>query len=480
MLYPVIAMNQIRPFFPPASSLAAWGSDPSALIFEGEETNYRDLSQRAQACAAMLTGRGVRPGDPAAVFSPSPFTTSLLIYATLYLGVTIFPLDPCMAEGRRNRLLAQAGCRWVLSDVELDGLPDGMETIRIDFPVTVESVLKPNDNGGEAQLIIATSGSEGEPKGVMLSGGNIAASLAASRSRLGLDPGDLWLNCLPMFHVGGVMIAYRCLDAGAGMLLHSGFDADKVWSDLHDYPVTHISLVPAMLARLLDLSADASPPERLQVVLIGGGHIAPGLAARAHAAGWPLCVSYGMSESCSQCATDCGEGAGLASGLVGLPLEGFEISLSEQGRIMLRGTAVMIGYTNPDRSLGLGLSDTGWFTTGDLGEVDAEGRLRVLGRADDLLISGGKTIHPGEVEDLMIACPGVGEVAISARPDQTWGDLLVALYTGDAPVDEIEAWCRENLPPTLRPRVFMRVEGLPRKGMGKLDRNGLRAMASQG
>ncbi len=451
-------MSQIAPFFPPASSLASRDRDAAALIFGDKEISFGDLLRQSQAWAEQ----GVRAGDLAAVLSLSSLTITRILYVALHLGLTVFPLDPSIPGERRDRFLAQAGCSLVLTDVELDRIRES------------------SGAASDIQLIVATSGSEGEPKGVMLSGGNIAASVAFSRSRLGLESGDLWLNCLPMFHIGGIMIVYRCLDAGAGMLLHSGFDPARVWSDLTSYPVTHISLVPAMLARLLDVSGDATPPDSLRVALIGGGHLAPELAARAHAAGWPLCVSYGMSETCSQCATDCGDQAGLIPGQVGMPLDGFEIVLSQRGRIMVRGPAVMRGYLSSELTSCQGLCDGGWFETGDLGEIDASGRLRVLGRADDMLISGGKTIHPSEIEDQMANCPGLDEVAVSARPDLTWGDVIVAVYTGSVSIDEVEVWCRANLTSTLRPREFIQAPGLPRNGMGKLDRNGLRGMLAQG
>jgi O-succinylbenzoic acid--CoA ligase len=269
------------------------------------------------------------------------------------------------------------------------------------------------------------------------------------------------------------------MDAGAGMLLHQGFDAQKVWADLNSHQVSHISLVPAMLAQLLDVSVGAAPPEDLRVALIGGGHLSPELAARAHAVGWPLCVSYGMSETCSLCAVASGEQAGIACGDVGLPLDGFEVSLSPQGRIRLRGSALMQGYVNPDRSPGDGLSQGGWFETGDLGEIDRSGYLRVLGRADHMLISGGNTIHPVETETLLINCPGVDDVVVSARLDKAWGDVLLAIYVGEISCDELEAWCRTNLSSSQRPREFIQVPELPRNGMGKLDRKSVKAMVDQ-
>ncbi len=449
------------------------------MIYDGVEMSYDQLARRAQALVVLFAEHGVEAGGVAAVLSTSSFTLSLILCAALHMGVTIFPIDPLMGSKRRNRLLSDSGCSLVIADVELDGLPGGVKQISVDSSAATDMVLEPSGARGDVQLIVTTSGSEGDPKGVMLSGANIAASVAASRDRLGLNSDDLWLNCLPMYHIGGIMILYRCLDAGAGMLLHSGFDAQGVWLDLQRHKVTHISLVPAMLARLLDVAEDSPPPDSLRVALIGGGHLSPELATRAHKAGWSLCVSYGMSESCSQCATDCSEQAGLVSGSVGLPLDSFEIALSEQGRVLLRGPAVMLGYVNPDRSPGQGLLQGGWFEAGDLGEIDASGRLLVLGRADDVLISGGRNIHPIEIENLVVDCPGVDEVAVVACPDQTWGDLLVAIYAGGASQEEVVAWCRANIVSPLRPREFIQVKELPRNHMGKLERKSLKAMAGQ-
>lgn len=457
-------------------------TDHIALLYTEDQLSLRELLQGAQGLAAALMQHRVHPGAPVALVTSSSILIARLVYASMALGVPLFPLDPAMAGARRNRLLSDAGCNLVLGDAVLDDLPAEMISITVPPLGADGSVALPqecNQDGAEVQLIIATSGSEGEPKGVLLSRDNLAASASASRQRLGLDAGDLWLCCLPLLHIGGLSILYRCLDAGAGVLLHQGFDAASVWQDLQRHRVTHISLVPAMLARLLDISQDRSPPAWLRTVLVGGGHLAPELAARAHAAGWPLCVSYGMSETTSQCATRCGADAGMVSGEVGLPLDGVEITLSERGRIMVRGPVVMRGYVNPERISGVGLREDGWFETGDLGEIDRAGRLKVLGRADDLLISGGRNIHPIEVEGLIAACPGVEQVAITGQVDQVWGARLVAMYVGPASEAEVERWCCDNIASALRPRRYVRVQGLPQNSLGKLDRTRLTALAVQ-
>ena len=231
-----------------------------------------------------------------------------------------------------------------------------------------------------------------------------------------------------------------------------------------------------MLLKLLDAAGGEAPPESLRVVLIGGGCLPAELAARAHQDGWPLCVSFGMSETASQLSTDCNANAGLDSGRVGKPLEGFELSLSREGRIKVLGQAVMAGYVNPELEPGDGLSD-GWFETGDLGEIDQDGSLRILGRVDDRLVSGGKTIHPTEVENLLNCCEGVKEVAVTGVPDPVWGDRLVALYVGSIDEQALSAWVKSNLPSALRPRQFIRVKELPRIGMDKIDRVALRRVS---
>ena len=319
-------------------------------------------------------------------------------------------------------------------------------------------------------LVIATSGSEGEPRRVMLSDANLDAAAGASNHHLPLLAGDLWLDCLPLHHIGGLSILWRCTRAGAGVLLHEGFAAEAVAASLAQHPVTHLSLVPAMLARLLDCGA--RPPGSLRHVVVGGAALASVLHDRATAAGWPLNPSYGMSDPSAQVAAHKASDGPWHEGLVGRPLGANEFALTADGRIRIRGPQVMAGYVG-----GGGIGTDGWLTTGDLGKIDEKGRLTVSGRADDILISGGSNIHPLTVESCLAGCPGIRDVAVTGLPDPVWGDRIVALVVGDATPEDIAAWCRTRLPRAARPRHIIRLAGLPRNATGKLERAALRRLA---
>lgn len=457
--------------------------DAPAILAGGATISYGDLYARAAALAQVLSRRGVMPGTVLASESASAVLTALLVHAAPLLGCALLPLNPALPATCRAALLRQAdaagliadtaatgGRRPLLSSALLGDLRDASGTPPPAAPLDLEDI----------HLIVATSGSSGEPKGVMLTGRNIAASVRASRDRLGLEPGDRWLACLPLFHVGGLSILYRCAEVGATVLLHERFDAQRVLTDIDTHAITHISLVPTMLARLLECAGDAPAPASLRRVLVGGAALPSALARRARAAGWPVCASYGMSEAGSQVATLCPLPADWSGGLVGRPLAGIEVAIEAStaggaGRIRIRGDVVMAGYVNPERRAGDGLKD-GWFETSDLGRLDAEGNLIVLGRADDMLVSGGENVSPQLVEDLIAACPGVAEVGVTARPDEVWGDRIVAVFAGTIDAAALEAWCRVRLAGALRPREFIRVAALPRNAAGKLDRRALREL----
>lgn len=421
-----------------------------ALHCAGQTLSYAGLAdavgRRAAALAAQLP-----PGRIVALAAPADELAWTLL-ACQWAGHPFLPLDPAGAQP--PAFAAAAHC-----------LPRP--------PAPADAAMPPAAVAAEAPaLVVATSGSEGAAKGVLLPHRALAAAAEASAARIPLGPGDAWLACLPLFHVGGLSIFWRCFAAGAAVRLHTRFDAAAAWREITAGAVTHVSLVPAMLARLLDAAGDAPPPPTLACALIGGAALSRPLWRRARAAGWPLFVSYGMSETAAQAATlpptdDWHEG------LVGAPLPGMEIAVGDDGHVRVRGRQLMLGYLGGDAPI-----EDGWLRTGDLGRIDAAGRLRVLGRGDDVLVSGGENVHPLEVESLLAACPGVADVAVTATPDPVWGDLVTALVVGAEPA-AVDAWSRRHLPTKLRPRRTLAVAALPRNALGKLERKRLPALLAE-
>lgn len=338
----------------------------------------------------------------------------------------------------------------------------------------------PNRESVKPALVVETSGGAGAPKAVMLTAENVISSASLVNEWLGLGKGGCWLSCLPRSHVGGLMIGYRCALAGATILLHERFDAVAVVRDLELHRVTHLSLVPPMLAQLLELTN--GPPGCLRVLLVGGQALSGVLASRAIEAGWPLRVTYGMTETASQIATSEELREIPHPGVVGPPLPGIGVfcdgNPTAPGPFKIRGRVVMSGYANPGRLPGLGL-ENGWLVTKDIGYLTDTGKLVILGREDDVLVIGGEAVIPLRVEEEIMSVPGVDGVVVLAFENPVWGKRLVAAFTGDIGRDGLERWCKEHLPSRSRPRSFHRVSQFPLLSSGKVDRERVREMVTE-
>ncbi|MCW8860997.1 MAG: acyl--CoA ligase [Rhodospirillales bacterium] len=448
--------------------------DRAALFMGGGEFSYGDLHTHAVRMAAALMAAGVRPGEVVSAIGLQAQGIAVLAHALPRLGCPFLPLDARLPSERLAGLLSDCGVRWAVCGDDTQqqkGVGVIRDTDLRDVSEGGDAHFRPLDEG-DIHLIIATSGSTGDPKGVMLSGANIAASTFASRHRIDIGKADRWLVCMPLFHVGGLSILYRMAEAGACALIHDGFDPEAVARAIADEGVTHVSLVPAMLAQLLDLTGDAPPPPGLRVTLVGGAAFPEAMAHRAVAAGWPIYATYGMSETSSQLATRGPLSTTWTHGDVGAPLSGFEISLQDEnsgvGRLRVRGPAVMAGYANPQLTRGTGLDD-GWYLTSDIVRLDGE-TLVVVGRADDVLVSGGENVHPAQIEAVMAHCPGVDSVCVVGQSDPVWGQAPVAVVTGSWNAEKVLLWARENLSGPYRPRAVHIVTAIPLLGAGKPDR----------
>jgi len=416
--------------------------------------------------ARQLHEQGLLPGQVVtAVDHPGP-DFIVLQHAIAQLRAALLPLGPTTLEARREALITAGGVEW---QWHAQSGHTGRLT-RTGLHPKVPRLASP------LALIVATSGSSGEPRGALLTQNNVLSSCRLVNVRLDLRPGDRWLCCLPRDHVGGLSIGYRCAMAGAALVVTDGFEAPAVRADLDDKRVTHLSVVPPMLAQLLEV--DPSPPASLRVLLVGGQALHGTLAERAIAHGWPLRTTYGMTETFSQIATSEPLRSAPQAGVIGPPLPGvqFECARDDERPVPLsvKGPVVMAGYANPERVPGLGL-DRGWLRTSDVASWAPDGQLRILGRADDVLVVGGHQVSLLGVEARLQAAPGIGAAAVVGIEEPVWGYSLAVGFTGSTTVSALERWCREHLPSHERPRRFRRVDILPLLASGKYDRRLIRS-----
>jgi O-succinylbenzoic acid--CoA ligase len=330
--------------------------------------------------------------------------------------------------------------------------------------------------GADAQAVLWTSGTAGRPRGVALSYGALEASAAASRERLGLSADDAWLASLSPAHVGGLALITRALLIGCRLIVSGRFDAPRTWNGIfggdgpHARP-THVSVVPTQLLRLLDVAGPTPPPRTLRCVLVGGAGTPGPLLERALAAGWPVALTYGLTEATSQVATSPPAATRAKPGSVGKPLRGVEVRIARDGEMLVRGTTLASGYVGESQAP---LVDSeGWHHTGDFGRLDDDGDLWVIGRRIDRIVSGGVTVDAVEVEEALRSHPAVADACVVGVPDPTWGERVVAWIEpagGGLDLDDLDAFVRARLAAPKLPRHYHVERSLPQNANGKVDR----------
>jgi O-succinylbenzoic acid--CoA ligase len=340
-------------------------------------------------------------------------------------GDAAFPVD------QRLPVSAKLGlCRQLGADLVVDGAGDRHA---LDSGHNVEP--------GDA-LVVATSGSTGAPKGVVLTHDAVAASAAATSGRLGVTADDHWLACLPLSHVGGLSVVTRAICTGTRLTVHPGFEVDAVEGS----GATLVSLVATALRRI--------EPSRFRLIVLGGSRPPSDRPAN-------TVTTYGMTET----------GSGVVYDR--RPLDGVEIRIVD-GEVQLRCPMLLRCYrdgTDPR-------TPDGWYPTGDLGELDAEGMLSVHGRRGDLIITGGENVWPEPVEAILREHPGVVDVAIVGVPDPEWGEVVTALVvpldpSAPPPLEGLRDTVKSQLPAYCAPHRVVICAELPRTTLGKLKRNDL-------
>ncbi|MFD9498935.1 class I adenylate-forming enzyme family protein [Streptomyces sp. NPDC060035] len=335
----------------------------------------------------------------------------------------------------------------------------------------------------DAAAVFPTSGSTGRPRLVVLSHAGLAYQSGETASRLGLSDADSLLVPLPLAHAYGMSIVLMWLERGGRLLLETSFSAAGVTGRLLSRDVTTLDGVPSMYSILLKTAVRepevAARLRRLRIRGIGGDVLHPALAARFSALGADLHDGYGLTEAGPNVAISAP--GTMRPGTVGTPLPGTEVRRdAATGELLIRTPSRMLGYLGEPDATAAALTADGWLRSGDMGEVEPDGHVRVLGRLKEVLIVDGETHAPNLIEDVFRALPGVTEACVlgvrSADDASGRGDRIVAFVemADPVPVTDLRTLCRRDLPPRLRPRDIHTDVPLPRTGTGKVDRTALR------
>jgi len=416
--------------------------DPEASL------SYGELFARARRVAGWLAREGVRPGGWVAVEAVGGLPFAAALHGILLAGCVAVPLDPRFSAAERELIAGRCELVFDPAEAARAAAGEGPFAYRLD----------------DGAVVIHTSGTTGRPRPVLLTYRNLLFNALGSAALLGLDPGERWLCALPLSHVGGLTILTRSAIYGTTAVVHPRFETDLALEALERGGITVVSLVAVTLQRLVD--GGWRQPRTVRVALVGGGPVASSLVERARGLGIPLSLTYGLTQACSQVATE--PLADLGGGLQ--PLFATTVAVSPDGEILVKGPTVAPAE----------LGDDGWLHTGDRGRIDGRGRVVVEGRLAETIISGGENVAPQEVEEALLAHPEVVEAGVYGRADSRWGEAVCAVVVTAGAVDpaQLRDHCRALLAPYKVPKQIAIVSGqLPRTASGKLRRRELAGLA---
>lgn len=480
---------------------ATFSTDPAT----DQTTSFGALWERAERVASALVSLGVEPGDRVAVQAEKSLGVLELYLGTILAGAIHLPLNTAYTAAEVGYFLSDASPRLFVCDPsrqnELADVISGAEiksvlTLDADgngsLTEKVESAApfqEPAPRGADdLAAILYTSGTTGRSKGAMLTHGNLASNAETLRDLWQFTKEDVLIHALPLFHTHGLFVAINItLVAGGAILLHRAFDPDAILADFNR--ATSLMGVPTFYTRLLahpDLTQDSIASMRL---FVSGS--APMLAETHREwqarTGQTVLERYGMTETCMNTSNPY-EGV-RKPGTVGLPLKGIELRIAtakgkvlprgEIGGIEVRGPNLFKGYWNMPEKTAEEMRPDGWFITGDLGHIDADGYVTIVGRSKDLIISGGYNIYPKEIEATIDQIEGIVESAAFGVPHADFGESVAVAIVREAggtiSADDIMAKISGELARFKLPRKIFFVDALPRNTMGKVQKNLLRS-----
>jgi O-succinylbenzoic acid--CoA ligase len=467
-------------------------------LADGERSwTWAQLHMQAGAIANRLRSEhGIIAGDVVATLLENTAGHVLILHAIFLCGAAAAPLNLRLSPPERDRQIAHLHPRLLIAreaTVPANVEHIQLEALHADADDHNASTFQPvPDDENSICSILFTSGSSGVMKAVPHSWRNHRSSAEGSAANLGVFDDDNWLCIIPLYHIGGLTILMRSLMYGTAMTIRQGFSPAAVLDSLRRGGITLLSVVPTMLLRLIEMDRDFSAASlpALRAILLGGAAAPQPLWDEASERGLPVLGTYGLTETCSQVVTASPTDVRRMAGSAGRTIGGAELRIQDEqgeilssgsaGEICIRGAMVAEGYLgNP--SLSAERFVDGWFLTGDVGRIDNNGFLHVLGRRDDMIVTGGENVYPSEIEDVLIRHPDVADAAVTGIEDAAWGMNIAALVVLRRSVDftDLEACCRKDLAGYKIPRIWKRVDAIPRTASGKLIRSRVKNMIEE-
>lgn len=447
-----------------------------------------ELLARVDAAAAQLADLGIGAGDVVALRLTNRVEFVVLLFAAWRLGATVTPVNPALTDVEVARQLDDSAARILVIEEDSAGVGDVPTLPVADLARETSTEVPPVDDPSALALLIYTSGTTGVPKGVMLDHANLDAMTRMGQAALEVGPEDRCLLILPLFHVNGIVVSILTpLRAGASVVIAERFNPTTFFEVLERERPTFFSAVPTIYSMLAALPDDVRPDtSSVRFAVCGAAPASAELLARFEGRyGFPLVEGYGLSEA--TCGSTVNPVDGLRKpGTVGLPFPGQELRIigadgrpvpvGENGEVEVRGANVMRGYLGRPDDTAAVIRD-GWLRTGDVGHLDDDGYLTLVGRSKEMIIRGGENIYPKEIEDVLSAHPAVLESAVVGVPDEKWGEVVVAFVQArpgvSVDVDALQVRCREQLSGYKRPTAIHVLEALPKNAVGKLDKRSL-------
>ena len=473
-----------------------------AITFKDTRLDFAGLEAEAARMAGWLASRGVGSGDRVAIYARNHPESFILLFAASRIGAMMVPLNWRLSEEELAWQLADAAPSMLLYGADFAGIAGKLASHAgcPGFEIGTKLDAARESHGMEAEegpggpdaelMVVYTSGTTGRPKGAVLAQAAMRANAEMSHHAYAMTPDDHVLNILPLFHVGGLNIQpLPALLAGAGVVIHDGFDPAAVLSAIRAEGITQITVVPTILGALLAApewtEADLSS---LRMMAIGSTDVPVALIEAVHARGIPVVQVYGATETSPTAIYQTADIAAATVGSIGKAGkccdiritgdDGAELPVGEVGEIRVRGDNILTRYWNNEAASTESIAD-GWFRTGDMARVDAAGLYWFADRLKHVIISGGENIYPAELERVLADFDGLREFAIVGRDDARWGQVPVVVAARSGPSvteDAVLAHFEDRIARFKRPKDVVFVEALPRNALGKIVAADVRAL----